>query len=215
MNFMPIDTALWSRKEHYDHFMNEVVCSYSATVNLDITNIKTQRLYPAMLWLLTRSVNRTKEFRTSLRENVLGIYDMMHPAYTIFNKETELFTSVWTEYHEDYEIFLQSYIDDVSDCSKSTLYIAKANRPENSFDVSMIPWLDFTAFNLNIHNGGNYLLPIFTIGKYTEQDEKRFLPLAIQVHHAVCDGYHISKFVKILQEEIDHFTGDCHATTNS
>lgn len=31
------------------------------------------------------------------------------------------------------------------------------------------------------------------------------LPLAIQVHHAVCDGYHVGKFIEILQAGIDAF----------
>ena len=31
------------------------------------------------------------------------------------------------------------------------------------------------------------------------------LPLAIQVHHAVCDGYHVGMFVEKLQKYIDEF----------
>ena len=49
------------------------------------------------------------------------------------------------------------------------------------------------------------LLPIFTMGKYFERDGKRLLPLAIQVHHAVCDGYHVGVFVEKLQGYIDQF----------
>ena len=49
-------------------------------------------------------------------------------------------------------------------------------------------------------------LPIFTMGKYFERDGKRMLPLAIQVHHAVCDGYHVGMFVERLQGYIDNFS---------
>ena len=41
--------------------------------------------------------------------------------------------------------------------------------------------------------------------KFFERDGKRLLPLAIQVHHAVCDGYHIGVFVEKLQGYIDRF----------
>ena len=34
---------------------------------MDITPLKGQRLYPAMLWLLTKTVNRMPEFRVGLR----------------------------------------------------------------------------------------------------------------------------------------------------
>lgn len=185
--------------------MDQVTCSYSVAVDLDITRLKGQRLYPAMLWLLTQTVNQMPEFRTALRPEGPGIYDEMHPAYTLFNREKKNFTCVWTEYQADYRAFLLAYEDDAARYSNSTRYVAKQERPENSFDVSMVPWLRFTAFNLNIHNGGHYLLPIFTMGKYEDRDGKRLLPLAIQVHHAVCDGYHVGRFVELLQENIKNF----------
>lgn len=66
----------------------------------------------------------------------------------------------------------------------------------------MIPWSTFEGFHLNLQKGYNYLTPIFTIGKYYEE-EKIILPLAIQVHHAVCDGFHVCRFVNELQDLIN------------
>ena len=69
----------------------------------------------------------------------------------------------------------------------------------------MVPWLEFTAMNINVYDEGKFLLPIFTLGKYFERDGKRFIPLAIQVHHAVCDGYHVGQFIEKLQAHIQQF----------
>ena len=55
MAFKLIDLENWDRKEFYEHFINEVVCTYSAVVNIDITNLQGQKLYPAMIWLLTKN----------------------------------------------------------------------------------------------------------------------------------------------------------------
>ncbi len=205
MHFEAIDLERWERKEYYLHFMNEVVCSYAATVHMDITPLKGQRLYPAMLWLLTKTVNRMPEFRVGLRPEGPGIYDMLHPSYTLFHREGKNFTCVWTAYRENYREFLRAYEEDVATYGNSDRYIAKSGRPENSFDVSMVPWLPFTAFNINVYDDGHYLLPIFTMGKYEDRDGKRLLPLAIQVHHAVCDGYHVGRFVALLQEALFRF----------
>lgn len=68
MSFHLIDDQTWARKEFYEHFINEFVCTYSTTVNLDITNIKNMRLYPTMIWLLTKAVNQMPEFRTALSD---------------------------------------------------------------------------------------------------------------------------------------------------
>lgn len=205
MPFHLIDLKTWKRKEYYEHFIKEVVCTYSATVNLDITNLNGQRLYPVMIYLLTQTVNQMPEFRTALTDEGLGIYDEMHPAYTIFNQENKNFSGIWTEFNPDYHVFLQSYEADSSAFASSEKFAPKPNKPSNTFDISMVPWFTFTSFNINVFDEGKYLLPIFTMGKFFDENGKRKLPLAIQVHHAVCDGYHVGIFVETLQEKIDQF----------
>ena len=205
MAFRRIDTENWERKEFYEHFISQVVCTYSVTVNLDITHLKGQKLYPAMIWLLTKTVNEMPEFRTSLTPEGLGIYDDMHPMYTVFNPENKNFSGIWSYFSEDYAEFLKQYEADSAEYSKSTRYAPKAGTPANSFNISMVPWLEFTAVNINVFDDGKFLLPIFTMGKFFERDGKRLLPLAIQVHHAVCDGYHVGTFVEKLQAHIDGF----------
>ena len=90
--------------------------------------------------------------------------------------------------------------------STSTRYEPKAGTPANSFNISMVPWVAFTGLNINVFDEGKFLLPIFTMGKFFEQNGRRLLPLAIQAHHAVCDGYHIGVFVEKLQRYIDQFS---------
>jgi len=65
----------------------------------------------------------------------------------------------------------------------------------------MVPWLEFTSFNINVFNDEKFLLPFFTLGKYFERDGKHLLPLSIQVHLAVCNGYHVGLFVERLQSK--------------
>ena len=200
-----IDLETWERREFYEHFIKEVVCTYAVTVHMDITRLKGQRLYPAMIWLLTKTVNDMPEFRTCMTAEGPGIYDDMHPMYTVFNRENKNFSGIWSYFSEDYAEFLRRYEADSQEYACSSRYAPKAGTPANSFNISMLPWVDFSALNINVYDEGRFLLPIFTMGKYTERDGRRLLPLAIQVHHAVCDGYHVGVFTEKLQEYIDHF----------
>ena len=206
MAFRKIDIENWERREFYEHFISQVVCSYSVSVNLGITHLKGQKLYPAMIWLLTKTVNDMPEFRTSLTAEGLGVYDDMHPMYTVFNKENKNFSGIWSYFSEDYNTFLRNYEEDSAKYSTSTRYAPKDGTPVNSFNISMLPWVEFTGLNINVYDEGKFLLPIFTMGKYFEHNGKRMLPLAIQVHHAVCDGYHVGAFVERLQGYIDEFS---------
>jgi len=158
MSFKLIDVENWERKEFYEHFIKEVVCTYSITVDLDITNLKGQRLYPAMIWLLTKTVNEMPEFRTSLTKEGLGIYDSMHPMYTVFNKDNKNFSGIWSYFSEDYNEFLQNYEKDEAEYSHSTRYAPKDGTPVNSFNISMLPWVGFTSVNINVYDEGKFLL---------------------------------------------------------
>ena len=72
------------------------------------------------------------------------------------------------------------------------------------FNQQTTPWIDFSSFNLNIGNNSRFLLPIITIGKFYSKDDKIYLPFSLQVHHAVCDGYHVSLFMNEFQNIIDN-----------
>ena len=60
MSFTVIDREAWSRREYFEHYLTVVPCTYSLTTNIEITAIKRQgrRLYPSMLYHLTKAVNR-------------------------------------------------------------------------------------------------------------------------------------------------------------
>ena len=209
MEFKTLDIGNWKRKEHFNHYFSDIPCTYSATVNIDISNIihRGIKLYPSMLYLLCKTVNMFEEFRTCLdKDGTPGVFSSMNPSYTLFNNETKMFSSIWTEYNEDFSVFFKNYLEDVKLYGKKDSLSAKPCPPENLFPVSMIPWMSFSSFNLNLKYGYSYLLPIFTLGKYFNEDDTIKLPLSAQVHHSVCDGYHLSLFINELQNAINCFS---------
>lgn len=206
MKFTLIDMNDWDRKEYFEHYYQNIPCTYSMSVKLDITSLKQRgkHLYSALLFFLTQIINQHREFRFSFdAQGRLGYFDEMLPSYTVFNPETETFTSIWSNVPKKYEDFYDIYKSDVATFGKNKGVVGKPDMPENVFNVSMIPWMSFERFNLNLQKGYDYLLPIFTFGKYFFENEKCVLPLSIQVHHAVCDGFHVCRLVQELQDFIN------------
>lgn len=205
MKFIKLDIENWERKSHYNMYLKDIPCTYSMTTKIDITEIinKKIKIYPAMLYGITKSVNKFIEFRMSLNENYeLGYFESVLPSYTIFNEKIKIFTTIWSEYNENFNIFYKRYKEDIEKYKENLEIVGKKNIPLNSINISMIPWESFEGFNLNLQKGYNYLLPIFTIGKYYEENKRYKIPIAIQVHHAVCDGYHLCRFIECLREEL-------------
>lgn len=211
MNFNKIDVQTWNRKNSYNQFLVDTPCTYSMTVNLDATNlIKTINLhqlkfFATILYGISHTINRHSKFRMDFdEEGNVGFYDVSNPCYAVFHEQTDTFTNVWTEYDEDFNVFIKNYNNDIQKYQNDS----KNSKPifdKNIFMVSCIPWVSFTGFNLNLQKGYCYLSPIITIGKHFPMNDKMFLPLAIQMHHAVCDGYHIAKFINDLQKWVNTF----------
>lgn len=206
MNFIEIQMEQWARKEHYEHYINNVRCSYSITVDIDITNLQIRlkerglKAYPAQIFMLSTVVNQLPEFRMTVNaEQRLGYWEIIDPVYTILNSDTKTFSAIWTKHTHCFDTFYRAYLQDTAQYANGKLFPQEHVAP-NTFTISSVPWLDFSAFNINVFSDGKYLLPIFTIGKYKEENNKIKMPLAIQCHHAVCDGYHVGKFVEILQQ---------------
>lgn len=210
MNFKSIDISQWKRREYFEHYLNQVPCTYSMTLNLDSTELLKElkkrdiKLYPTMIYLLSMIVNKHEEFRTTIDKDAgVGIFDFLHPSYTIFQNTSETFTNIWTEYTPSFPEFYKQYMSDVRNYGATKSFMGKPDTPSNVFNISSIPWISFTGFNLSLPKLADYLLPIFTTGMYFEQNGKIWLPIAIQVHHAVCDGFHIARFVRDLQEAMN------------
>ncbi|WP_078378700.1 type A chloramphenicol O-acetyltransferase [Sutcliffiella halmapala] len=210
MEFHEIDINNWERKEIFNHFLNQKT-SFSITKNIDITELYNTtketgyKFYPVFIFLVTRVVNLNKNFRMSFNsDGAFGYWDRLTPLYTIFDQKSELFSAISTNTDEGFKKFYDNYISDAELYNGTGKMFPKTPLPENVVNISMIPWTSFTGFNLNVNNDQNYLLPIVTAGKFTNENHNLFLPLSLQVHHAVCDGYHAALFMNTIQTLADN-----------
>lgn len=206
--FKPIDTSSWKRKPYFDHYFSQIRCTYSITVNIDITNVLSfkdrnkVKLYPLLIYVISKAVNKYEEFRTAINDRgEIGVWETLSPCYTVLHKNSESFSNIWTEWNDDLNLFLSNFEQDSKRFGQIDRIDAKPNTPANVFPISSLPWTTFTGFNLNIFADGTYLLPIFTYGKYFKDGNRYLIPLSIQVHHAVCDGFHVSRLINEIQQE--------------
>lgn len=202
----PIDMTTWPRREHFEHYLDRVPCTYAVTVDIDVTEMVTalresgRKTYIAQVWALATVVNAHDEFRMTLTdERTPATWDVLHPAFTVFNPQRETFACVWAAFDQDFTRFHDSAAHLLERYKSATTFFPQGDMPANTFDVSSLPWTQFTSFSLQIDAGWDHLVPIFTLGRYFERDSRMFLPLAIQMHHAAADGFHTARLIEDLR----------------
>ncbi|CAM3672471.1 hypothetical protein DEFR109230_07985 [Deinococcus frigens] len=161
---------------------------------------------PAVIYSICAVVNRLPALRMGLLDgDQPGIWDGVLPLYTVFHPETETFSALWTELGDDFGGFLSNYHADAQGYGSLLEYLPKPGAPPHVLNISVAPWLGFSAFELKIQDGADSLLPIFTVGQYQESAGRLLMPVAVHANHAACDGFHIAQFYRELQRELDRF----------
>jgi len=201
-----VDLADWPRRELFDHYLRRVPCTYAITIDIDVTNlvealrVSARKTYLAQIWALASVVNRHEEFRMGLTDGNPAVWDVLHPSFTVFNPERETFSSVWSPFRADFGEFHEQAARVLDTYRNATTLFPQSDVPPNVFDISSLPWTTFTGFTLQIRDGWDHLLPIFTLGRYREDRGRTVMPLAIQIHHASADGFHTSRLIQELQD---------------
>ena len=212
MNFRKIDIDSWDGKEYYNCFTTKSRCKINMTMNIDATKlteiIKENKLryYPVFTYIVSRVLNANDEFKMNYDEDGnLGIYDVIYPRYPIFHESDKKISVLWTEYSDDFKVFYDRFINDINTYGEKRSLTAKGKFPPNCFDMSSIPWSSFTSFDSPHTDDVVYLPPFVMVGKFFENNGKLLLPVYISVHHATCDGYHVSKFFSHLEDLMLNF----------
>ncbi len=200
-----INIGSWERKEHFTAYRNSVKCGFSLTVKLDISEViafvkaRGYKFYPVMIYLITKAANQHAEFKMAMKAGELIVWDYIDPVYTVLHTDTETFSALTLSHSDSLMDFIDRY-NELLHKNKNNKSFFPDKAPDNHLNISSLPWIHFDSFNLNIADFTDYFAPSFTIGKYQMEGNKILMPLAIQVHHAVCDGIHVAKLIDTLQE---------------
>lgn len=63
--------------------------------------------------------------------------------------------------------------------------------PKNFFDVSYLSWVKCRSFDIQVFDEGKFLSRVVTLGKFEEECKDTVMPLTMNIHHAVADGFHL------------------------
>ena len=206
MNYREIDIQNWNRKEHYLHFTTAAKCSVSITKDLDVTALykatkeKQKSFYISFLYAVCKIINRHEEFKMCYhwQDDKLILWNEVVPSHLIFHEDSETFTRIWSKWNPNYEGFYDNCMKDIA-FGKSFSGYSVPNVPENIFDVSCIPWINYTSMDINLAGEYIYLAPMLTWGKYEEIGNRLLMPFTFEIHHAAADGYHTSKLINDMQ----------------
>lgn len=205
-----VNLDAWERGPVFRHFIDDLRCVMSMTVDLDVTRLldslrkRGLSFYPAMIWIVSSVLNAHAEFRYGWDSRGRPVlWERIEPYYTDFRPDGDAFVKLVTPYDPDLEIFHRRFLEDRQRYA-ALKHFDQAGIPPNIFDVSCLPWVRYRSFDMHIFDSGTYLGPVVTWGRYESVGERVLMPLSLNIHHAAADGFHLSRFFLEVQELADH-----------
>lgn len=208
--FIEIDYENWDRKEIFERFFGY---TYSLTADVDITEFlaavrqKGYKFYPSMCYCIARMVNENRDYRYGKANGKIGYWDSVDAHYTLMRTGTHLFTQTVTRFDRDFDVFYQAFLSDKEKAEKGNTLYYNDYSPLDTVHISIMPGLTHKALAFSkparftsYDQESTSFIPFITMGKYREENGRMLLPVTVELHHAVNDGYHAEQFFTLLSE---------------
>jgi len=197
----------WERKDQFFFFKQFDEPFFGITVEVDVTKAyataKAQGIsfFLYYLYQSLKAANAVDNFKYRIDGDQVIVYDQVHASPTI-NRPDGTFGFSYIDYHPDFPTFLEAASKEVARVQAST-GLVPANSNENVIHYSSIPWINFTSLSHARSFAFKESIPKISFGKMTELGNKRIMPMSVHAHHALMDGYHVSRYIDIFQENLN------------
>lgn len=196
-----IDLNRYPRRGLFEAFKDRQMPCFSVTSNVEITRLRERvavsghRFFVTMSYILSLAVNRIPELRHRLIDGDLYEFERVDPGYTVL-LDNKTFSFCDAAYHEDFPTYYADAARRIDAVRARPDY--STGEKHHMFFITSMPWLSFTAFT-HPYDARYESIPVLTLGRYFSQGEKALVPLAIQVHHGLVDGWHVGLFYDEVQ----------------
>jgi len=201
-----IDKENWNRIEHFNFFKAFDDPNHGIVAHIDCTEAyhfaKEQResFYLYYLHKILKAVNAVEEFRYRIEGDDVYCYETIHGGGTV-GREDHTFGFAFYEYDADRQIFINKAVKENLRVKESSgLLMDENGKRLDSIHFSAIPWFSFTSLkhtrSFTNHNG----VPKISTGKVFQSDNKLLMPVQIEVHHGLIDGWHIGQLIDKMEE---------------
>jgi chloramphenicol O-acetyltransferase type A len=202
-----LDLSTWPRRDAFEFFRRFDKPFFNVCVRLDVAPLKAALaswpgagLSLACYHVALRLANRHEPFRLRLEQDRVRVHGEVHGSTTVLRDDGESFFFADLMHAADFAAF----------CAQATAAIDAARtrraefapKPDESAVVyfTSLPWLHFTSFSHArqwARDGArDDSIPRFAFGRAERDGSRLWLPMSVEVHHALMDGVHVGRFVQ-------------------
>jgi len=196
------DIENWNRKQHYNHFSKLKDPYFGVTITVDVTKAyhfskeKKISFFGRYLHDCMKAINDVDELKLRINNSVVEKHEVINASATIMRQDNT-FGFSFIYFDENLDVFLNNLENEKQRINSTTDLFP----PVNGLDCihcSALPWLSFSGHKEPV-SGEIDSVPKLAFSKIVFNNDKIEMNVAINVNHALVDGYHVSLFAEKFQ----------------
>lgn len=203
-----IDLASWPRREHFAFFsaFEEPFFGLVADVDCTPAPAEARRLgVPFFLYYLYHAVqaaNEVEDFSYRIEQGQVYCYDRVHASATI-GRPDHTFSFSFIEQRASLADFVAGAQAEIAAIQATTgLGLSERTARPDVLHCSAIPWVKFTGLTHARSYTHPDSCPKISFGQTYAQGATQRMPVAVNVHHALADGYHVGLFLAAFERRL-------------
>ncbi|UOR06687.1 chloramphenicol acetyltransferase [Hymenobacter aerilatus] len=204
-----VDLTTWNRREHFAFFstFDEPFFGLVAPVDCTQARAEARRLgvsfFLYYLYHSLQAANQVPEFRTRIENGEVYQYDQIHASATI-GRADHTFGFSFIELHDALPDFVAAATAEIAAVQASTgLRLNDTTGRPDVVHCSAIPWVRFSGLTHARSFRHPDSCPKISYGQTYEENGRLWLPVAVNVHHGLADGYHVGQFLAAFQQGLN------------
>ena len=195
-----LDLDTWHRRSAFEFFRGFDIPSFNLCARLDVALLKQAvkdlgvgSLSLAYHFIAIRLANEITPFRYRLEGECVRVHGAVHGCTTVL-RDDDSFGFATLEHNRDFTAF----------CAQGGQALANGRLHDAPFEpdqygtaalhMTTLPWVHFTSYSNARKWGAHDSIPKIAFGRIDADGLRQWMPLSVEVHHALMDGLHIGRF---------------------
>ena len=211
-----LDLSTWPRRSAYKLFRPFDKPWFSVCVRVDVTALKPAlaqlgggRFALACHHAALREAHRVRAFRLRFDGDGVQVLDTVRGSTTVARPDGS-FGFATLPYVADFSRFAAAGATAMQAVNEGTAPLVVEADEHTFIHFTTLPWLHFTSFT-HARERAHADIPKIAFGQVKEEAGRQWMPLALEVHHALVDGADVGSFVNgyeaLMRDPLPWLTG--------
>lgn len=197
-----LDLERWPRRAAFDFFRGFDKPYFSICTRVDVAPLKAALgrskaggLGLACYHAALRLAHEVEPFRYRLADGRVRVLDRVDGSTTVLRGD-DSFGFAYLDYDPDFDTFVAAAGAAIAAVRDGAAAFEPRRDEQALLHFTTLPWVHFTSFSHARNWGREDSVPKLAFGRAEPDGARLWMPLSVEVHHALMDGVHLGRYVQ-------------------